>query len=196
MKAKVCKKYISRFEQEHTYATVHGGGRHIREQVKENRFSTLFTKNKLTDWLARTLAEMLPNSCKINFVSVCLLHFLSSSPQVCFSSFIPIFSSFFLALFFSLTIPLHIYFSSCFFSFSHLYHLFTVFSGRRWLLPPSLRRRPRPTTSLTSSWTRWTKIHFQTRRWKTVRIWIICLRKASLYWMNFWRIPIENSQKT
>ena len=126
-----------------------------------------------------------PCSRKVNFVSVCLLHFLSSSPQVCFSSSIAISSSFFLALFFSLTIPLHIYFSSCFFSFSHLYHLFTVFSGRRWLLPPSLRRRPRPTTSLTSSWTRWTKIHFQTRRWKTVRIWIICLRKASLYWMNF-----------
>ena len=31
-------RIIPRFEQEHTYATVHGGGRHIREQVKENRF--------------------------------------------------------------------------------------------------------------------------------------------------------------
>ena len=31
---------MSRFEQEHTYATVHGGGRHIREQVKEVRFQS------------------------------------------------------------------------------------------------------------------------------------------------------------
>ena len=91
-------KYILRFEQEHTYATVHGGGRHIREQVKENRFLTLFSRRdklccslhislKLFVLLSSSVFLFTPLLSLLPFSSHCFVH-ISSFPPAFSSSLI------------------------------------------------------------------------------------------------------------